>query len=147
MKKVLVSLLVIGSMASCEDLMNSGEKLVAAQETDEAKIAKVEGEIFTVVEQSPEFPGGISEMYNYIGETLKYPKAAQENGVQGKVFVKFVVTKDGDIGDIKTLKGIGHGCEEEVARILANMPTWKPGKQDGENVNVYYTMPIAFQLR
>lgn len=147
MKKVILSLLVVGSMVSCGNMFNNGELMQAAQETEEVKLAKVEGEIFNVVEESPEFPGGIQKMYEYIGQNLKYPEAAQQNDVQGKVFVKFVVTKDGDIGDIKTLKGIGHGCEEEVARILANMPTWQPGKQDGEKVNVYYTMPVNFQLQ
>jgi TonB family protein len=102
--------------------------------------------IFTTVEEQPEFPGGVEKMYEYIGQNLVYPKTAQRDNIQGKVFVKFVVTKYGDIGQIKTLKGIGYGCEEEVARILANMPTWKPGEQDGEKVNVYFTMPIAFRL-
>jgi TonB family protein len=102
--------------------------------------------IFTTVEEQPEFPSGVEKMYEYIGQNLVYPKTAQRDNIQGKVFVKFVVTKYGDIGQIKTLKGIGYGCEEEVARILANMPTWKPGEQDGEKVNVYFTMPIAFRL-
>lgn len=146
MKKVLLSLLVVGSMVSCENMLNNGELMQAAQETEEVKLAKVEGEIFNVVEEAPEFPGGIQKMYEYIGQNLKYPEAAQQDNVQGKVFVKFVVTKDGDIGDIKTLKGIGHGCEEEVARILAGMPTWKPAEQDGEKVNVYFIMPVAFRL-
>ena len=146
MKKVLLSLLVVGSLMSCENLLNDGELMQAAQETEEVKLANVEGEILTFVEVAPEFPGGVEQMYKYIGQNLKYPEAAQRDNVQGKVFVKFVVTKDGDIGEIKTLKVIGHGCEEEVARILANMPTWKPGQQDGEKVNVYYTMPINFLL-
>ncbi|MDP5139167.1 MAG: energy transducer TonB [Spirosomaceae bacterium] len=146
MKKVLLSLLVAGSIISCENMMNNGESFEPVAVSDEIKMAKVEGEIFTMVETSPEFPGGMSKMYEYIGQNLKYPEAAQRDNIQGKVFVKFVVTKDGDIGKIETLKGIGYGCEEEVARILAGMPTWKPAEQDGEKVNVYFTMPIAFRL-
>ncbi|MFB0948185.1 MAG: TonB family protein [Spirosomataceae bacterium] len=127
--------------------MNSQENMLDEMIVVSARDSKIKGEeIFTTVEEQPEFPGGVEQMYKYIGQNLKYPEAAQRDNVQGKVFVKFVVTKDGDIGEIKTLKGIGHGCEEEVARILANMPTWKPGQQDGEKVNVYYTMPINFLL-
>lgn len=106
-----------------------------------------EEEIFTTVEQNPEFPGGISEMYKYIGTNIKYPSAAQRANVSGKVFVKFVVEKDGSIGDITVLKGIGFGCDEEATRVIKSMPKWSPGRQNGRNVRVYYTMPINFQLQ
>lgn len=144
MKKVLLSLLVIGSLMSCEK--SNLDTYEAVRVADEIQLANVEGEIFDVVDEAPEFPGGFKQMYKYIGENLKYPEAAQRENIHGKVFVKFVVTKDGDIGKIETLKGIGHGCEEEVARILAGMPTWKPAEQDGEKVNVYFTMPVSFRL-
>jgi TonB family protein len=133
-------------MLSCEKMDNQ-EHYQSVQGVEELNLANVEDEIFTMVENAPEFPGGVEKMYEYIGQNLVYPKTAQRDNIQGKVFVKFVVTKDGDIGKIETLKGIGHGCEEEVARILANMPTWKAGEQDGEKVNVYYTMPIKFQMQ
>ncbi len=106
-----------------------------------------EEEIFTTVEQNPEFPGGISEMYKYIGSNIKYPSAAQRANVSGKVFVKFVVEKDGSIGDIQVLKGIGFGCDEEATRVIKSMPKWSPGRQNGRNVRVYYTMPISFLLQ
>lgn len=105
-----------------------------------------EEEIFTTVEQNPEFPGGISQMYKYISENMKYPSAAQRANVSGKVFVKFVVEKDGSIGDIQILKGIGFGCDEEASRVIKSMPSWSPGRQNGRNVRVYYTMPINFRL-
>ncbi len=103
-------------------------------------------EIFTTVEQNPEFPGGISAMFDYISERIKYPKMAQQMLVEGKVFVKFVVQQDGSIGGIKILQGIGYGCDDEAIRVISNMPKWSPGKQNGQPVNVYYTMPISFRL-
>lgn len=105
-----------------------------------------EEEIFTTVEQNPEFPGGQTEMYRYIGDNMKYPSAAQRANVSGKVFVKFVVERDGSIGDIQVLKGIGFGCDEEATRVIKSMPKWSPGRQNGRNVRVYFTMPISFRL-
>jgi len=105
-----------------------------------------EDEIFTTVEQNPEFPGGIKEMYSFIGKNLKYPSAAQRANVSGKVFAKFVVEKDGSLGDVQILKGIGFGCDEEAQRVLKSMPKWNPGKQNGRSVRVFFTMPISFVL-
>jgi len=105
-----------------------------------------EDEIFTTVEQNPEFPGGQKEMYGFIGKNLKYPSAAQRANVSGKVFVKFVVERNGSIGDVQVLKGIGFGCDEEAIRVIKSMPKWSPGKQNGREVRVYFTMPIVYQL-
>lgn len=105
-----------------------------------------EDEIFTTVEQNPEFPGGLKEMYAFIGKNLKYPSAAQRANVSGKVFAKFVVERDGRIGDVQILKGIGFGCDEEAQRVIKSMPKWNPGKQNGRQVRVFFTMPINFQL-
>jgi TonB family protein len=102
--------------------------------------------VFTVVEQNPEFPGGLSELGRYIGKNIRYPTAAQRANVQGKVFLQFVVGKDGDIRDPKIMKGIGFGCDEEALRIALNMPRWNPGKQNGKAVAVQYNLPIAFVL-
>ena len=105
-----------------------------------------EDEIFTTVEQQPEFPGGIKEMYGFLGKNIKYPPAAQRANVAGKVFVKFVVEKNGSIGDVQVLKGIGFGCDEEAIRVIKSMPRWSPGKQNGREVRVFYTMPVVYQL-
>ncbi|SOE22666.1 outer membrane transport energization protein TonB [Spirosomataceae bacterium TFI 002] len=105
-----------------------------------------EEEIFTAVEQQPEFPGGTSEMYKYIGENMKYPAAAQRANISGRVFIKFVVEKDGSIGNIEVLKGIGFGCDEEAMRVIKSMPKWNPGRQNGKNVRVYFTMPVVYRL-
>ncbi|SOE23123.1 TonB family C-terminal domain-containing protein [Spirosomataceae bacterium TFI 002] len=102
--------------------------------------------IFTAVEEAPEFPGGVKKMYEYIGNRLIYPTEAIQNNTEGRVFVKFVVNHTGEISNLEILKGIGNGCEDEAKRVLKNMPKWKPGKQNGKPVNVYFTMPIVFKL-
>ncbi|MFT5885502.1 MAG: protein TonB [Arcticibacterium sp.] len=105
-----------------------------------------EEQIFTAVEQAPEFPGGVKEMYNFINSKIKYPPAAQRANISGRVFVKFVVEKDGSIGKIDILKGIGFGCDEEAERVIKSMPKWNPGRQNGKNVRVFFTMPVFYQL-
>ena len=95
----------------------------------------------------PQFPGGEKEMYKYIYDNIKYPVVDQEMGVQGKVTVRFVVTKNGDISDIQLLKGISPTCDKEAIRVLKSMPKWVPGKNNGVAVPVYFTMPIVFKLK
>jgi TonB family protein len=102
--------------------------------------------VFTVVERVPEFPGGIKSLYEYLGANIRYPEAAAKAKVQGKVFVSFVVTSEGDIKDIQILKGLGFGADQESIRVVSTMPRWKPGMQSGKPVNVRYNLPIAFQL-
>jgi periplasmic protein TonB len=101
---------------------------------------------FVVVEQMPQFPGGIEEMMKFIKNNLKYPVIAQEMGVSGTVIVNFVVGRDGKITKIKVMRGIGSGCDEEAMKVLEKMPAWSPGKQGGKPVLVSYTLPIKFQL-
>lgn len=103
-------------------------------------------EIFTIVEQQPEPPGGFSAFYTYVGQNLKYPKLALRSNIQGRVYIQFVVEKDGSLTDIKTMKGIGGGCDEEACRIIGNAPKWKPGKQRGQPVRVKMIIPIHFRL-
>jgi TonB family protein len=105
---------------------------------------EIDEEVFTTVEENPQFEGGVKAMYQFIGQNLKYPKAAQTANIQGTVYVKFIVRKDGSISNITVLKGIGNGCDEEVVRIVGMLPKWKPGKQNGKFVNVYFTMPVKF---
>lgn len=108
---------------------------------------EVNGEmIFTVVEKNPEYPGGIQEMFQFLGENIKYPEAAAKAHVSGKVFVNFVINSEGEIRDIKILKGLGFGADEEAVRVVSTMPRWTPGMQDGKPVNVRYNLPIMFQL-
>lgn len=108
-----------------------------------------EEEIFTVVENMPEFPGGVKAMYEYLGKNIKYPEVAKEAGIQGKVYVSFVVDKDGSITDVKVLRGIPGGkmCDQEAIRVVKAMPKWNPGKQRGKAVKVSYMLPVQFTLR
>jgi protein TonB len=106
-----------------------------------------EATIFTVVESMPEFKGGMADLYSYLGNNIKYPVMAKESGIQGKVYVTFVVERDGSITDVKVLRGIGGGCDEEAVRVVAAMPRWKPGKQRGKPVRVQYNLPVRFTLQ
>jgi protein TonB len=102
--------------------------------------------IFTSVEAEPTFPGGIEMFYKFLQYNIRYPAKAFENKIQGKVFVSFVVEKDGSLTDIKVLRGIGGGCDEEAVRVMNTSPKWRPGIQNGRPVRVQYTMPIGFNL-
>ena len=103
-------------------------------------------QIFTSVEQVPEFPGGLEKFGAYLSKTIRYPAVARENGTQGRVICTFVVEKDGSLTDIKVTRGIGGGCDEEAVRVLKNSPHWKPGIQNGRPVRVQYSVPISFTL-
>jgi len=116
-----------------------------APEMEEEEI--VEAEIFKVVEEMPEFPGGTAKLLEYIGKNIKYPMMARESDIQGKVYVNFVVEPDGSISHVEVLRGIGGGCDEEAVRVVQSMPKWKPGKQRGAPVRVQYMVPIVFKLQ
>lgn len=120
---------------------------IKAIDVDAVEAVEAAPEIFTIVEEQPEFPGGTAKLYEFIGNNIKYPQMARENGIQGKVFVKFVVWKDGSIRDVQVIRGIGGGCDEEAVRVVKAMPSWKPGKQRNQAVPVYFNLPIAFNLR
>ncbi|MFV0536693.1 MAG: energy transducer TonB [Dysgonomonas sp.] len=107
----------------------------------------VEEKPFVTVEQMPSFPGGEAEMQRFIAENLKYPVVAQESGIQGRVTIRFVVTKTGDISDVQVIRGIDPSCDKEARRVVSLMPKWIPGKQNGLNVPVYFTLPIVFRLK
>jgi protein TonB len=106
-----------------------------------------EGKVFTVVEEMPTFPGGEEELFKYLQKGIKYPAIARENNITGRVYVTFVVDKDGKIRDAKVLRGIGGGCDEEALRVVRSMPDWKPGRQNGRNVQVQYNLPVNFNLK
>lgn len=102
--------------------------------------------IFVIVESMPDFPGGDSTRLWYLKENIKYPSLAREAGIQGVVYVTFVVEKNGQIRDVKVLRGIGGGCDEEAIRVVESMPNWIPGKQRNVPVRVQFNMPIRFVL-
>lgn len=106
-------------------------------------------EFFSVVEKMPEFPGGPMEMMMYIQRNIVYPQMAKENGLGGKCFLKFVIKADGTITDIEVIKGVAKcpDCDKEAIRVVKTMPKWNPGMQNGKAVNVFFNLPINFQLR
>ncbi|MBO5014975.1 MAG: energy transducer TonB [Bacteroides sp.] len=130
----------------------------ASDETDKAVEVKYvpveveeeeveEQQIFQVVEEMPEFPGGMGECMKWLGKNMKYPTISQENGVQGRVIVQFVVNRDGSIVDATVARGVDPYLDKEALRVVGLMPKWKPGKQRGKAVRVKYTLPVMFRLQ
>jgi len=107
---------------------------------------EVADQIFTIVEKQPEFPGGMGAFYQFVQKKLKYPSQARRMGIEGKVFVQFVVDKKGNITEVLAIKGIGAGCDQEAVRVIQASPRWKPGKQRGKAVKVRMILPITFKL-
>lgn len=110
-----------------------------------------EPEIFMIVEDMPTFPGGDKELFTYLGKNIKYPAMAKEAGVQGIVYLGFVILEDGSVSDVKVLRGLdgiaGEKCNKEAVRVVESMPKWKPGKQRGKAVRVQYNLPVRFKLQ
>jgi protein TonB len=113
---------------------------------EEAPEEEATDEIFMVVEDQPTPSGGMQAFYKYVGKNLKYPSQARRMGIEGKVFVQFVVDKDGSLSDVKAIKGIGAGCDQEAVRVIKEAPRWNPGKQRGRPVRVRMVLPITFKL-
>ena len=141
-----------------KDDVQSMEEMVVVGQTpkEEVKYTKVEVEeteepqekvIFQVVEEMPEFPGGMGEAMKFLAKNIKYPVAAQQAKIEGRVIVQFVVERDGSISDVHTLRGVNPDLDAEAIRVVSLMPKWKPGKQRGKAVAVKYTMPIMFRLQ
>lgn len=103
-------------------------------------------EIFTIVEESAAPKGGMAAFYKYVGDKMKYPAQARRMGIEGRVFVEFVINKDGSISDVRAVKGIGAGCDEEAVRVVQSAPQWTPGKQRGKPVKQRMVLPITFKL-
>ena len=106
-----------------------------------------ESKVFDVVEQMPSFPGGNGALLEYLATHVKYPVVAQENGVQGRVIVSFVVEKDGSITDVRVVRSVDPSLDREAARVVSSMPRWTPGKQNGSAVRVKYNVPVMFKLQ
>lgn len=125
------------------------ETLAAEEQLEEVTEEPVEEpeKVYDMVEQMPEFPGGYTQMMEYISTHLQYPEDAQENGIQGRVIVQFVINADGSISDAQIAHKLAPSCDNEALRLINSMPRWKPGQQGGENVRVKYTIPIVFRLQ
>lgn len=124
--------------------VNIQEVTVAAEEVQEDADA---AEPFVVVEEMPMFPGGDAAIQKYIGDNVVYPEVAKENNIQGRVIVKFCVTSKGGVDKVEILKGVDPELDAEVERVVKTLPKFKPGKQGGKPVPVWYTIPINFQLK
>lgn len=127
----------------------SDDAVVVPTETVAAATETVKQEPFTVVEEMPEFPGGQADLVKFLQNNINYPQVEKEAGISGKVYVKFVVQPDGNISDVTVLKGVngGDGLSKEAVRVVKAMPKWKPGKQNGRTVPVYFNLPISFKLQ
>lgn len=127
----------------------NGEILKAKEVIAEPEPPKHEEEnkVFDIVEQQPMFPGGPEALMKYLSEHTKYPVVAQENGVQGRVTVQFVVEKDGSISDVHVLRGVDPSLDKEAVRVVKSLPRWTPGKQNGITVRVNYRVPVLFRLQ
>lgn len=115
--------------------------------TEDKKPDPVEDKVFTSSETMPQFPGGESALLKYLSDHIKYPETAMENNVQGRVVVQFVVKRDGSIGDVKVVRGKDPDLDKEAVRIVKTLPTFIPGRMNGQAVNVWYTLPINFKLQ
>lgn len=102
--------------------------------------------VYDFAEVMPTFPGGTESLYSYFSKNIQYPKKARKNGIEGTVYVSYVVEGDGSISNVNILRGIGGGCDEEAYRVVKEMPKWNPGMQDGKPVAVEYKVPIKFTL-
>ena len=123
------------------------EIAVAAPPPPPAPKPEVATKVFDVVEEMPSFPGGSAALMSYLNGNTKYPVVAQENGVQGKVIISFVVERDGSISDVKVARSVDPSLDREAQRVVKSMPRWSPGKQNGSTVRVKYTVPVVFRLQ
>lgn len=125
-----------------------GEEIVAPPSTDNGP-AEAAPEIFTIVEENAEFPGGTSAMMKYIQQNVQYPAMAREAGISGKCFLKFVVNENGDISNVEVLKGVSgcSECDKEAIRVVKSMPKWKAAKMTGRSVKCYFNLPISFKIQ
>lgn len=113
----------------------------------EPEVKPKEEEIFVAVEQQAEFPGGTAAMMKWLSNNVRYPESAQQNDIQGRVIVKFVVEKDGSIGHAEILKGVDRDLDREAIRVVKKMPRWQPGKNNGVAVRSYFNLPVVFRLQ
>jgi protein TonB len=119
---------------------------VVFEEPVEEVIVEDDNELFTIVEQNPEFDGGEAGLIAFLRQNMVYPPNARRMQVEGTVYVSFIVNKNGTISDVKVMRGIMKECDREAVRVVEMMPPWKPGKQNGRNVNVRFTLPLKFRL-
>lgn len=154
-EQVVTDLTIVDDETEIENeigIIDAGDNANAAQEeyvpveiVEEE--AEKEEEVFVFVETAPSYVGGDGELYKYLRENIKYPQLARDNNITGKVFIRFVVEKDGSITNVKVMRDIGGGCGQEAARVVKSMPKWKPGEQRGKKVRAQFDLPVNFNLQ
>ena len=129
------------------DKYKAEQEQVVVKEPEPVKVEKKEEEIFVAVEQQAEFPGGQAALMKWLSQNIRYPEAAQQNDIQGRVVVKFVVEKDGSIGQATVVRGVDKDLDREAIRVVKKMPRWQPGKNNGVAVRSYFNLPVTFKLQ
>ena len=139
MKKILfIALLSFGFMANAmAQHFDEGEEVIEQSESDE---------VFYVADKMPSFPGGQGALFDFIEKNIKYPKGAEDYGIQGRVILKFIVKKDGSLSDVRVVKSVDPALDKEAVRLIKSMPKWSPGKEKGQFVNVKFTLPVTFRI-
>lgn len=140
-KSILTLGLCLVAAISCYSQEVKTESLVPEKDT----VATSEP-AYIEVEESPKFPGGDAGRIRFLQENINYPKKARKKGIQGTVYVSFIIEKSGHVSEAWVVRGIGGGCDEEAIRVIKKMPRWKPGKQSGKPVRVQFNMPLKFTL-
>ena len=149
MREMIAGVLIVGLSLFISNLVYAQDSTTTRDKHPVKKIVLEEDgadPVFMVVEQKPKFPGGEDAFFKFLSDNIVYPKAATKNGITGTVFGSFIISKDGSVKDIKVIRGIGSGCDEETIRVLSAMPNWLPATQRGKKVNFQYTVPVRFLL-
>jgi len=134
------------NMISTNEPVNATEEPVVVKKDDIIEVIDISDPVI-FAEEMPSFPGGDGERLRFLSDNIQYPQLASENGIQGTVYVQFIVNSTGEITDAKILRGIGGGCDEEALRVVNAMPRWHPGKQNGKNVRVLFSLSVSFRLQ
>jgi protein TonB len=132
---------------AAESVVDQDVGLEVVEQVQEEVQEEAPQEVFVVVEEMPSFPGGDAELFKFIYDNIKYPEIAKENNIQGKVILRFCVTYKGTVDQVSVVRGVDPALDEEAIRVIKMLPLWKPGKQGGKPVNVWYSVPISFQLK
>ena len=146
---VLAVLMIANARVSAQEIAKADETAYTFSTSDitSIKVNKADNDtVLSICEVMPEFPGGMEKFMEFLSGNIKYPETAKDKNISGRVFIQFVIEKDGAVSNVKVMKGIGGGCDEEAVRVVKSMPKWKPGMQDGKPVRVNYTLPILFKL-
>lgn len=147
MKKILIIMLLFSLKISLATAQNDKNTIIVSDTISEMTNDAQSEKVYDVVEMPPSFPGGMAALQSYIRNNIKYPVAAKKNGIEGRVVVEFVVEKDGTLSNVKAFRPADPSLDQEAIRLVESMPKWNPGKNNGEPVNVRYTIPITFRLQ